>query len=175
MAQDKKQSFMKGAAILSASTLIVKMLGLLFSIPLANFIDPEGMSHFYNAYNIFGLFLMLSTAGLPVAVSRMVGTAYSQGRRREGDRLRPYFRIPSVFHTRDPFALSSGLNRSSSARPQPVRTPSGRISPAFWRENATAGSISAGRLRRVIRGSASLFRSQNIFPETPPLAPSGIW
>ena len=87
MAQDKKQSFMKGAAILSASTLIVKMLGLLFSIPLANFIDPEGMSHFYNAYNIFGLFLMLSTAGLPVAVSRMVGTAYSQGRRREGDRV----------------------------------------------------------------------------------------
>ena len=87
MAQDKKQSFMKGAAILSASTLIVKLLGLLFSIPLANFISPEGMSHFYIAYNNFGLFLMLSTAGLPVAVSRMVGTATSQGRRREADRV----------------------------------------------------------------------------------------
>ncbi len=87
MAQDKKQSFMKGAAILSASTLLVKLLGLLFSIPLANFISPEGMSHFYIAYNIFGLFLMLSTAGLPVAVSRMVGTATSQGRRREADRV----------------------------------------------------------------------------------------
>ena len=87
MAQDKKQSFMKGAAILSASTLLVKLLGLLFSIPLANFIDPEGMSHFYIAYNIFGLFLMLSTAGLPVAVSRMVGTATSQGRLREADRV----------------------------------------------------------------------------------------
>lgn len=87
MAQDRKQSFMKGAAILSASTLLVKLLGLLFSIPLANFISPEGMSHFYIAYNIFGLFLMLSTAGLPVAVSRMVGTATSQGRRREADRV----------------------------------------------------------------------------------------
>lgn len=87
MSQDKKQSFMKGAAILSASTLIVKLLGLLFSIPLANFISPEGMSHFYIAYNIFGLFLMLSTAGLPIAVSRMVGTAYAQGRRREADRV----------------------------------------------------------------------------------------
>ena len=72
MPQDNKRSFMKGAAILSASTLIVKLLGLLFSIPLANFVAPEGMSHFYIAYNIFGLFLMLSTAGLPVAVSRMV-------------------------------------------------------------------------------------------------------
>ena len=87
MPQDKKQSFMKGAAILTASTLVVKLLGLLFSIPLANFIDPEGMSHFYIAYNIFGLFLMLSTAGLPVAVSRMVGTAYSQNRLREADRV----------------------------------------------------------------------------------------
>lgn len=87
MAQDKKQSFIKGAAILSVSTLVVKLLGLLFSIPLANFIDPEGMSHFYIAYNIFGLFLMLSTAGLPIAVSRMVGTAYSQGCRREADRV----------------------------------------------------------------------------------------
>ena len=87
MAQDKKRSFMKGAAILSASTLIVKLLGLLFSIPLANFVAPEGMSHFYIAYNIFGLFLMLSTAGLPVAVSRMVGTACAQGRRREADRV----------------------------------------------------------------------------------------
>lgn len=90
MAQDKKQSFMKGAAILSASTLLVKLLGLLFSIPLANFIDPEGMSHFYIAYNIFGLFLMLSTAGLPVAVSRMVGTATSQGRLREADGCFPW-------------------------------------------------------------------------------------
>ena len=87
MARDTKQSFIKGAAILTASTLIVKLLGLLFSIPLANFIDPEGMSHFYIAYNIFGLFLMLSTAGLPVAVSRMVGTATSQGRLREADRV----------------------------------------------------------------------------------------
>ncbi len=87
MAQEKKQSFMKGAAILSASTLLVKILGLLFSIPLANFIDTAAMSYFYTAYDIFAVFLMLSTAGLPVAVSRMVGAAYAQGRRKEADRV----------------------------------------------------------------------------------------
>lgn len=87
MAQEKKQSFMKGAAILTASTLIVKILGLLFSIPLANLIDTEGMSYFYTAYDVFAVFLMLSTAGLPIAVSRMVGTAYSQGRKKEADRV----------------------------------------------------------------------------------------
>ncbi len=87
MAQEKKQSFMKGAAILSASTLLVKILGLLFSIPLANIIEPSAMSYFYTAYDIFAVFLMLSTAGLPIAVSRMVGTAYAQGRKREADRV----------------------------------------------------------------------------------------
>lgn len=87
MAQEKRQSFMKGAAILTASTLIVKLLGLLFSIPLANFISDEGMSYFYAAYDIFIWFLMISTAGLPIAVSRMVGTAWSQNRRREADRV----------------------------------------------------------------------------------------
>lgn len=87
MAQERKNGFMKGAAILSASTLLVKVLGLFFSIPLANFISPEGMSYFYGAYDIFTVFLMLSTAGLPIAVSRMVSTAYAMGRRKEADQI----------------------------------------------------------------------------------------
>ncbi len=78
---------MKGAAILSASTLLVKLLGLLFSIPLANFISAEGMSYFYGAYDIFTIFLMLSTAGLPIAVSRMVSTAYARNCRKEADQV----------------------------------------------------------------------------------------
>lgn len=76
-----------GTAILTASTLVVKILGLLFSIPLANFISQAGMSYFYTAYDIFGIFLTLSTAGLPLAVSRMVGEAYSRKEEREADRV----------------------------------------------------------------------------------------
>lgn len=87
MAQNNRNGFMKGAAILSISTLVVKALGLLFSIPLANFISAEGMSYFYGAYDIFTIFLVLSTAGLPIAVSRMVGTAQAMGRRREADQV----------------------------------------------------------------------------------------
>lgn len=87
MAEQKKNGFMIGAAILSASTLLVKVLGLLFSIPLANFISAEGMSYFYGAYDIFTIFLMLSTAGLPIAVSRMVSTAYVTGRKKEADQV----------------------------------------------------------------------------------------
>lgn len=87
MPQEKKQNFMVGAAILTVSTLAVKILGLLFSMFLANFIDTESMAYFYTAYDIFSVFLMLSTAGLPIAVSRMVGTAYAQDRKKEADRV----------------------------------------------------------------------------------------
>lgn len=87
MAQEKKQNFMVGAAVLTISTLAVKVLGLLFSMFLANFIETESMAYFYTAYDIFAVFLMLSTAGLPIAVSRMVGTAYAQHRKKEADRV----------------------------------------------------------------------------------------
>lgn len=85
--QEKGQSFLRGAAILTASTMIVKILGLVFSMFLGNFINAGSMSYFYAAYQIFAVFLMLSTAGLPVAVSRMVSTSLSQGRRTEAERV----------------------------------------------------------------------------------------
>ncbi len=87
MPKEQKQSFVKGAAILSASTLIVKLLGLLFSIPLANTVSVKSMSYFYTAYDIFTVFLILSTAGLPIAVSRMVATSYNNGYKKQGNKV----------------------------------------------------------------------------------------
>mgnify|MGYP001143591230 CR=1 FL=1 len=46
MAGDNKNGFMKGAAILSIYKLVVKALGLLFSIPLSKYISAEAMSYF---------------------------------------------------------------------------------------------------------------------------------
>ena len=45
-----------------------------------NLLGREGMAHFYAAYNIYSLLLVLSTAGLPVALSRMVSRAAAQRR-----------------------------------------------------------------------------------------------
>ena len=65
MAQDKKQSFMKGAAILSPSTLIVKMLGLLFPSPWPTSSTLRGCPTLQRLQHLWAV-LMLSTAGLPV-------------------------------------------------------------------------------------------------------------
>ena len=90
MAERKKESFVTGAAVLTASTIIVKILGAVFKIPLSNIIGKAAMGDFGVAYNIYALLLTLSTAGLPVALSRMVSVADALGRRNQ---LRRTFRV----------------------------------------------------------------------------------
>jgi stage V sporulation protein B len=76
----KKQSFFHGAIILSAAVAIVKLIGALFKIPLGNLLDGSGMGHFNVAYSVYNVLLVISTAGLPVAVSKMVAERRAKGK-----------------------------------------------------------------------------------------------
>lgn len=67
-----KKSFMQGAVILGIAGLIIKVMGAFFRIPLANFIGDEGMGYYQSAYPIYVLFLTLATAGIPIAISKLV-------------------------------------------------------------------------------------------------------
>ncbi len=69
---EKQKSFVKGAAILAAAGIIVKIIGAVFRIPLANLIGPEGLGYYQFAYPIYAALLVVSTAGLPTAISKMV-------------------------------------------------------------------------------------------------------
>lgn len=64
--------FIHGAFVLTVTTAIVKVIGFLFTIPIANLLGANGMSYFYSAYNIYNMLTALAIAGLPVAVSRMI-------------------------------------------------------------------------------------------------------
>ena len=71
----KQQRFLHGAMILAISTALVKIIGFIFTIPLVNMLGAEGMGYFYTAYEIYGLFTVVVTAGLPVAVAKMISEA----------------------------------------------------------------------------------------------------
>ena len=75
----KKQTFLHGAALLALATAIVKIIGALYKIPLKMIIDDKGYGYFTTAYDIYSVLLMISTAGLPVAMSRMISQASSLG------------------------------------------------------------------------------------------------
>lgn len=71
----KKQSFLHGTVLLAMATAIVKIIGALYKIPLNAIIGKQGFSYFNTAYEIYAVLLMISTAGLPVAMSRMISQA----------------------------------------------------------------------------------------------------
>ena len=86
MASEKKQSFLHGAALLAAAVIIVKVIGALYKIPLGGIIGDSGFGYFTTAYDIYSVLLMISTAGLPVAMSRMIAEASSLGHYGQIDR-----------------------------------------------------------------------------------------
>ena len=79
MSDTKKQSFLHGTMLLALSTAIVKIIGAFYSIPLNAIIGEQGFGYYSTAYEIYTLLLMISTAGLPVAMSRMISEASSLG------------------------------------------------------------------------------------------------
>ncbi len=76
---EKKQTFLHGTMLLAMSTAIVKVIGAFYSIPLNDIIGKEGFGYYSTAYEIYTVLLMISTAGLPVAMSRMISAASSLG------------------------------------------------------------------------------------------------
>ena len=68
-----------GAAILTLSALVVKVIGLLYRIPMLDRLGTEGMGYFNTALELYALLCALSTAGLPVAMSRMISEQSSLG------------------------------------------------------------------------------------------------
>ncbi len=96
MAKTKGQNYMHGAAILTVGVIIMKILGFFYKIPLGNILGDEGYSMFMGAYSIYYIFFTLATAGLPVALSRMVAEADANGRAKQEEKI---FRVALVTFT----------------------------------------------------------------------------
>ena len=93
----KKQSFLHGTALLAMATAIVKVIGALYKIPLNAILGEQGFGYYSTAYEIYTVLLMISTAGLPVAMSRMIAEASSLGHYRQVRKI--YVTARTIFLT----------------------------------------------------------------------------
>ena len=75
----KKQTFLHGAALLAMATAVVKLIGAFYKIPLKMIIGDQGYGYFITAYDVYNVLLLISTAGLPVAMSRLISQASALG------------------------------------------------------------------------------------------------
>ena len=87
MAEEKGQNFLHGAAIYTIGIIVVKILGAVYKIPLGNILSDAGFAHFDVTYKIYNFFLTIATAGLPVAMSRLISEAHSMDRENQVYRI----------------------------------------------------------------------------------------
>lgn len=68
----KAKSIVSGISVLGVTGIVCKLVGVLYSIPLAQILGPTGLGMFQTVFPTYNLLLTISSAGIPVAVSRMV-------------------------------------------------------------------------------------------------------
>ena len=98
--KQSNQNFLQGTALLAMATAIVKIIGAVYKIPLNAIIGEQGFGYFNTAYEIYNVLLMISTAGLPVAMSRMISQSNS---------LENYNQVRRIYTTARSIFLTLGI------------------------------------------------------------------
>lgn len=86
-AKDSKKLFFSGVIVLTAANILVKVIGAFLKVPLQRLLTDNGMGYYNVAYDIYVWFYMISTAGLPVAVSIMISGSRAKGRFRDAKKI----------------------------------------------------------------------------------------
>ena len=84
---DKQKSIVGGMTVLGITGLICKVVAVLYRIPLAWLIGEQGIGTFQLVFPTYNLLLTLSSAGLPVAISRMVSYSLAKDDPRNAHRI----------------------------------------------------------------------------------------
>ncbi len=79
---EKGRRFISGVYVLTLSTVIVKIIGLIYKIPMLKLLGSTGMGYFNSAYEIYAAFCVISTSGMPVAMSLLISSTEDERRRK---------------------------------------------------------------------------------------------
>ena len=83
----KKQSFIKGAIIISLGGFISKILGAVYRIPLSNYLGGRGMGIYQMVYPLYCILLTVSASGIPTGIARLISSGRSPGAEKQAFRL----------------------------------------------------------------------------------------
>lgn len=86
-AKEGKGNFVIQGTILAVAGIIVRLIGILYRVPMTNIIGDEGMGYYSTAFNVYNIMLILSSYSLPLAVSKMVAARLAKGQYRNMNRV----------------------------------------------------------------------------------------
>ena len=79
----KKQSYLKGAVIISVGGFLSKLLGAVYRIPLVAFLGGEGMGIYQMVYPLYCILLTVSASGIPTGIARLISSGGNSGAERK--------------------------------------------------------------------------------------------
>ena len=85
--KSKNDDFLVQGAILAIAAVVVKIIGVLYRIPLTNILGDEGNGYYGYAYEVYAMTLMLSSFSLPIAVSKLVSARMAAGQKKNAFRV----------------------------------------------------------------------------------------
>ena len=97
--KDNKSNYLVQGTILAVASIIARVIGMIYRIPLTNILGDEGNGYYTTANQIYTILLMISTFSLPLAVSKLVSERLHQ---------RQYKNAQKVFHCAMRFSLIAG-------------------------------------------------------------------
>ena len=75
----QKQSFIKGAIIISIGGFVSKLLGAIYRVPLTNFLGGVGMGIYQMVYPLYCILLTVSASGIPTGIARLISSGNGRG------------------------------------------------------------------------------------------------
>ncbi len=85
--KSRKANFIVQGSILAAASIIVRIIGMLYRIPVTNIIGDVGNDYYSGAFEIYNIILLISSYSLPLAVSKLVAARVKLGQYRNAMRM----------------------------------------------------------------------------------------
>ena len=82
-----ESNFVVQGSILAIASIVVRIIGIAYRIPMINIIGDEGMGYYGTAFNVYNIALLLSSYSLPLAVSKMVSVRLARKQYRNSVRI----------------------------------------------------------------------------------------
>lgn len=92
--RNNADGFLKQGSVLAMASILVRIIGMVYRIPMANIIGDDGNGIYSAAFEVYNILLIISSYGMPMAVSKMVSAKCTQGRFREAHKI---FRCSMLF------------------------------------------------------------------------------
>lgn len=76
----EKSSFLVQGSILALAGILVRVIGIIYRVPLNSILGDEGIGYYSIAFDVYSLFLLISSMSMPIAVSKIVSERVAKGK-----------------------------------------------------------------------------------------------